>query len=70
MANARVPLSRSHWRRSSHCNGDGGYCVEVAHGCPEVIPVRDSKTAAQNSSVLLFSPSTWASFLTSLKAQP
>lgn len=50
------------WHKSSHSNGDGGACVEVA-----TIPggagfaVRDSKD--QSGPVLTFTPAEWNAFL-------
>ena len=41
MSTAR-DLSAAHWRKSSYSNGDGGNCIEVAAGIPDVLPVRDS----------------------------
>lgn len=32
MASSHIDLSSAHWRKSSHSNGDGGECVEVADG--------------------------------------
>ncbi len=32
MASIRIDLSTVAWRKSSHSNGDGGNCVEVAEG--------------------------------------
>ncbi|MFF8397460.1 DUF397 domain-containing protein [Streptomyces sp. NPDC016172] len=54
------------WRRSSYSNGSGGECVEVADGCPGVMPVRDSK-ASDAGPVLLFRAPAWTAFLSSLK---
>jgi hypothetical protein len=34
MASNRIDLSTAVWRKSSHSNGDGGDCVEVAEGFP------------------------------------
>jgi len=65
MTSTQVDLSLADWRRSSYSNGDGGLCVEVAPGHPEVIPVRDSKS--QNGPVLLFRKTSWPPFLNSLK---
>jgi hypothetical protein len=59
-------LSKAEWLKSSHSNGDGGYCLEVADGLPGVIPVRDSKKA-QDGPVLLFPPLAWHAFVGSLK---
>jgi hypothetical protein len=51
------------WRKSSHSGGDGGEeCVEVADGVPGVIPVRDSKLAA-DSPLLIFPASAWTAFV-------
>ncbi|MET8942305.1 DUF397 domain-containing protein [Streptomyces sp. NPDC004542] len=67
MASTRIDLSTALWRRSSYSNGSGGDCVEVAAPHPDVIPVRDSKRAADGP-VLLFRPATWTTFLGSLKS--
>ncbi|KUO22260.1 DUF397 domain-containing protein [Streptomyces dysideae] len=57
-------LSNARWRKSSHSGGDGGEeCIEVADGVPGVIPVRDSKLAA-DSPVLIFPASAWTAFVT------
>lgn len=39
----RPELSAAVWRKSSYSNQEGGDCVEVADGFPNVVPVRDSK---------------------------
>ncbi|WP_405676632.1 DUF397 domain-containing protein [Streptomyces sp. NBC_01511] len=57
----RPDLSTAQWRKSSYSNGDGGDCVEVADGCPGVIPVRDSKTPT--GPVLLLTPTAWGDFV-------
>ncbi|MEO3750691.1 DUF397 domain-containing protein [Streptomyces sp. B6B3] len=49
------------WRTSSHSNGNGGNCVEVADGVPGLVPVRDSKDRA--GSILLIRDSAWSPFL-------
>ena len=59
-------LSGARWRRSSHSNGDGGNCVEVADGVPRTGPVRDSKLASDGP-VLLFPAHAWEGFLRSLR---
>ncbi|GHG92233.1 DUF397 domain-containing protein [Streptomyces lanatus] len=59
-------LSSANWRKSSHSNGEGGNCLEVADGVPGVIPVRDSKLAS-DSPVLLIPAPAWDRFLTSLR---
>ncbi|AEY89989.1 hypothetical protein SHJG_4720 [Streptomyces hygroscopicus subsp. jinggangensis 5008] len=61
-----IDLSSVTWRKSSYSNGEGADCVEVAHGVPRVIPVRDSKKP-HNGPVLLFRPLAWSTFLDSLK---
>ncbi|MGY4740577.1 DUF397 domain-containing protein [Streptomyces sp. ATMOS53] len=58
-------LSRAAWRKSSHSNGDGGACVEVADGVPGVIPVRDSKIF--EGPALLVSNTGWSAFVTAVK---
>ncbi|MFG3022626.1 DUF397 domain-containing protein [Streptomyces sp. NPDC048254] len=67
MASKRVDLSDALWFRSSYSNGDGGNCVEVAHGVPGLIPVRDSK-AAPHGPALLLPATAWAPFIASLKS--
>ncbi|MET8133853.1 MULTISPECIES: DUF397 domain-containing protein [unclassified Streptomyces] len=54
-------LSNARWRRSSHSNGEGGNCVEVADQAPGVVPVRDSKVAA--GPVLVIGADAWTAFL-------
>ncbi|NED82848.1 DUF397 domain-containing protein, partial [Streptomyces sp. SID11233] len=44
--------SSVHWRTSSY-SADGGNCVEVGHGHPASVPLRDSKVA--NGPVVLVS---------------
>ncbi|MGK5449987.1 DUF397 domain-containing protein [Streptomyces radiopugnans] len=58
-------LSTAAWRKSSHSNGDGGACVEVADGFPGVIPVRDSK--APEGPALVFPNAGWSAFVTAVK---
>ncbi|UGQ13378.1 DUF397 domain-containing protein [Yinghuangia sp. ASG 101] len=53
------------WRKSSHSNGMGGDCVEVASGTPGVIPVRDSKIPAHG--MLTLPASTWEALTHTLK---
>lgn len=54
-------LSNARWRTSSYSNGEGGNCVEVADGVPDIIPVRDSKYP--HGPVLLISTAAWAEFI-------
>ncbi|MCF3131061.1 DUF397 domain-containing protein [Streptomyces olivochromogenes] len=67
MASHEIDLSAAQWRKSSYSNGTGGECVEVAVSHPDLIPVRDSKRTERNSPVLLFPPTSWTTFVTSLK---
>ncbi|MFB7759266.1 DUF397 domain-containing protein [Streptomyces xiamenensis] len=59
-------LSTAVWRRSSYSNQDGGDCVEVADGCPGVLPVRDSKNPG--GPILRFGHPEWASFVARIRA--
>ncbi|MFF3892362.1 DUF397 domain-containing protein [Streptomyces sp. NPDC001812] len=54
-------LSEARWRKSSHSNGEGGSCVEVADGFPGVVPVRDSKVA--DGPVLVVGAAAWSEFI-------
>ncbi|WP_340376536.1 DUF397 domain-containing protein [Streptomyces sp. SS7] len=65
MASKRIDLSNALWMKSSHSNGDGGNCVEVAANIPHLVPVRDSKTP--HGPVLLLTPTAWSPFLASLR---
>ncbi|MFC8068992.1 DUF397 domain-containing protein [Streptomyces sp. NPDC057293] len=56
-----IDLSTVTWRKSSYSNSDGGNCVEVAHGIPSLVPVRDSK--APTLGALLFTAPAWAAFV-------
>lgn len=58
-------LSTVAWRKSSHSNGEGGSCVEVADGVPGVVPVRDSK--APEGPALVFANRGWAGFVSAVK---
>ncbi|MGI5375268.1 DUF397 domain-containing protein [Streptomyces sp. CA-251387] len=57
----KYDLSSARWRKSTHSNGDGGNCVEVADGVPGIVPVRDTKLAS-DSPVLLIGAPAWAEF--------
>ncbi|CAL9423242.1 DUF397 domain-containing protein [Streptomyces sp. NPDC003090] len=48
------------WFKSSHSDGAGGNCVEVAH-TPTAVHVRDSKDTTLTP--LTLSPAAWADFL-------
>ncbi|MFG3354352.1 DUF397 domain-containing protein [Streptomyces sp. NPDC048001] len=54
------------WHRSSYSNQEGGDCVEVAHGTPGTVPVRDSKNPDRPN--LTFHTAPWTTFLTHLKS--
>ncbi|MFI0352474.1 DUF397 domain-containing protein [Actinomadura sp. 9N407] len=57
-------LSSTTWRKSSHSNGAGGACVEVA-ALSTSIGVRDSK--APDAGHLKFGPQAWATFITQVR---
>ncbi|MGC9500426.1 DUF397 domain-containing protein [Streptomyces sp. WG7] len=58
-------LSTAVWRKSSYSDGGANNCVEVADGCPGLVPVRDSKVP--DGRVLVFGTSPWRTFLTEIK---
>lgn len=60
MSTAR-DLSTAAWRKSSHSDGQGGSCLEVADGFDGVMPVRDSKVP--EGPALLFPTESWSSFV-------
>ncbi|AKZ57810.1 hypothetical protein SAM23877_4765 [Streptomyces ambofaciens ATCC 23877] len=66
MVSNRIDLSDALWKKSSHSNGDGGECVEVADGLPGIVPVRDSKVRGDGP-VLLLTARSWAPFVAALK---
>ena len=59
-------LSRAVWHKSTHSNGSGGACVEVARNLPGIVAVRDSKNP--DGPALIVSGDEWASFITRLQA--
>ena len=59
-------LTDAQWRKSSYSNGDGGNCVEVAPGYPDIVPVRDSKDP--DGPALVFPNDAFAAFVTAIKA--
>jgi hypothetical protein len=61
---SRTDLTGVTWRKSSHSNGDGGSCVEVADGVPGHVPVRDSKQP--DGPALVFPAAGWRAFVASL----
>ena len=54
-----LALSRAVWRKSTYSN-NGGSCVEVARGRPDVVAVRDSKD--HDGPKLAFSLDAWQRF--------
>ncbi|MEV5318299.1 DUF397 domain-containing protein [Streptomyces sp. NPDC052687] len=54
-------LTHARWRKSTHSDGNGGDCVEVADGVPGVVPVRDSKVP--DGPVILVGPAAWTAFI-------
>ncbi|MEU6675919.1 DUF397 domain-containing protein [Streptomyces sp. NPDC046925] len=58
-------LSNARWRKSSHSNGEGGNCVEVADGVPGVVPVRDSKNP--QGPALLIGAEAWSAFVADVR---
>jgi hypothetical protein len=59
-----LDLSSARWVKSSHST-DGGQCIEVAPGFPNVMPVRDSKDPG--GPALVFSSAAWQSFVTAVR---
>lgn len=59
--------SSARWQRSSHSDGSGGNCVEVADGCADIVPVRDSKRPELGT--LVFPSPGWAAFVTAVKSE-
>lgn len=59
-----MDLTRTVWRKSTHSNGTGGACVELACA-PTNRTIRDSKNP--EAGVLVFGTDTTARFLTEVK---
>ncbi|MFE7170831.1 DUF397 domain-containing protein [Streptomyces sp. NPDC057616] len=57
----RYDLSNAQWRKSTHSDGNGGDCVEVADGVPGLVPVRDSKV--EHGPVVVVRAAAWAAFV-------
>lgn len=54
-------LSAVQWRKSSYSDDNGGDCVEVATGVPDLVPVRDSKNP--DGPVLVVGRGAWTPFI-------
>jgi len=54
------------WRKSSYSGANGGDCIEVGHGMPSLMPVRDSKDP--EGPALLFTANAWSAFVADVKA--
>ncbi|TPQ15859.1 DUF397 domain-containing protein [Streptomyces sporangiiformans] len=61
-------LSSAQWRKSTYSDGNGGDCIEVADGVPNIVPVRDSKVP--DGPVLVFPADAWAAFVGASVAHP
>ncbi|MEU8957315.1 DUF397 domain-containing protein [Streptomyces sp. NPDC048518] len=57
-------MSTAAWRTSTYSGGDGGSCVEVTVGHPEIVPVRDSENPGGPH--LVFRAASWVAFVTVL----
>jgi hypothetical protein len=67
MPSPRPDLSGAQWSKSSYSGGsDPESCVEVAHGIPHVVPVRDSKDP--DGPALLIPAASWTAFVATVKA--
>lgn len=66
MALTKADLDAAVWRKSSYSNGDGGNCVEVAHGFGGFVPVRDS--ARPHGPAVVVSAAAWVPFVRAVKA--
>ncbi|MFI8997058.1 DUF397 domain-containing protein [Streptomyces sp. NPDC053542] len=60
-----LDLSRISWRKSSYSGGSGGDCVEMGHGAPGAVPVRDSKNPG--GPALVLPPGAWSAFVTAVR---
>ncbi|MFE9631807.1 DUF397 domain-containing protein [Streptomyces sp. NPDC006463] len=54
------------WRKSSHSDGTGGDCVEVADGLVGIVPVGDSKRPHEPA--VIVTAGAWVPFVRALKA--
>ncbi|MFC4590718.1 DUF397 domain-containing protein [Sphaerisporangium corydalis] len=60
-----MELSLAKWRKSSHSQGNGDECVEVASNLPGGVAVRDSKNP--DGPKLIFTFSAWVMFIDRVK---
>ncbi|MFC8127062.1 DUF397 domain-containing protein [Streptomyces sp. NPDC057302] len=58
-------LTTATWHKSTYSGPDGGNCLEVSDGHPEIVPVRDSKNPTGPK--LVFRAVSWSAFITNLK---
>jgi hypothetical protein len=54
-------LSTAAWRKSSYSDGGDNNCVEIAHGYPGLVPVRDSKVP--HGQVFAVGTGPWTAFV-------
>ncbi|MEU3569244.1 DUF397 domain-containing protein [Kitasatospora sp. NPDC036755] len=64
MISPTLDLTDARWQKSGYSN-NGGNCIEVAPGFPDVMPVRDSKDP--NGPALIFAAEAWTSFVTAVR---
>ncbi|MBZ4016494.1 DUF397 domain-containing protein [Streptomyces purpurogeneiscleroticus] len=64
-AHRALDLSGISWRKSSYSGGSGGDCVEMGHGAPGSVPVRDSKNPW--GPALVLAPAAWSAFVTAVR---
>ena len=62
-----LDLSASTWRKSSYSDGGGTNCIEVADGCPGLMPVRDSKIP--NGPTLIVAAPAWTAFVDGVRTE-
>jgi len=58
-----IKPSASTWTKSSHSNGQGN-CVEVKHGNPQTVSVRDSKNTRPELAV---TGRAWSQFIQAIR---
>lgn len=63
----RAILTGVDWRISTYSNAAGGDCVEVGHGVPGAVAVRDSTRPA--GPVLAFPDAAWAAFVDGVRSR-